>query len=210
MCEEHPGRIAPKPDINSRRTGHAQKQNQNRAAHFRGNPMVRRLALHHRLSASHFLERRARPSALVLLPGCAFQHTPALITRARRPLSTLHRHNPQSRIRRTIHPLVQRKQCNTYSPRSSRNHFWMPFLPFPIPGFPIPRYFSNGLSSRTAVNRAPAPSSSKANQSPARTPNRRRISSGIVTRPPLSTFAFFRIALPQFLSLPRLHSLSRD
>ena len=41
------------------------------------------------------------------------------------------------------------------------NHFCMLFLRFPIPGFPIPLYFLNGLSLRTTVTLTPFPSSSK-------------------------------------------------
>src|SRR5258708_12078657 len=72
----------------------------------------------------------------------------------------------------------------------------MAFPLLPIPGFPIPAYFANGLSFRTAVTRTPSPSSSNCNRSPARTPSRRRTSRGIVTCPLLVTFAcFFSVVL---------------
>src|ERR1700756_2371553 len=89
-----------------------------------------------------------------------------------------------------------RSHCVAYSPRKSRNHFWIAFRPLPIPGFPIPAYFANGLSFRTAVTRTPSPSSSNCSRSPARTPSLRRTSRGIVTCPLLVTFAcFFNVAL---------------
>ena len=55
----------------------------------------------------------------------------------------------------------------------------------------LEKRFSHGLSFRTAVTRTPSPSSSNCNRSPARTPNRRRTSRGIVTCPLLVTFACF-------------------
>jgi hypothetical protein len=41
------------------------------------------------------------------------------------------------------------------------NHFCMLFLPFPMPGIPIPLYFLNGLSLRTTVTLTLFPSSAK-------------------------------------------------
>src|SRR5712664_3403492 len=91
---------------------------------------------------------------------------------------------------------VDRSRHSSSYPRSSLIHFCTAFLPFPIPGLPIPMYFANGLSFRTAVTRIPSPSSSNCNRSPARTPSRRLTSRGIVTCPLLVTFAcFFNVAL---------------
>src|SRR5579863_5100175 len=80
----------------------------------------------------------------------------------------------------------------------------MAFRPLPIPGFPIPAYFANGLSFRTAVTRTPSPSSSNCSRSPARTPSRRRTSRGIVTCPLLVTLACFfsgALIIPYFITL---------
>src|SRR5438477_8458506 len=91
-----------------------------------------------------------------------------------------------------------------HSPRNSRIHFRIAFRPLPIPGLPIPAYFSNTLPSRTAFTRTPSASSSNSSLSPARTPNRRRISRGIVTCPLLVTFACFFIAhspIPYFITI---------
>src|ERR1700730_17607607 len=71
----------------------------------------------------------------------------------------------------------------------------MPFLPLPIPRFPIPMYFLKGLSFRTAVTRTPFPSSSNKSRSPARTPSLRRISRGTVTCPLTLSFASFFMAV---------------
>src|SRR6266487_4115512 len=89
---------------------------------------------------------------------------------------------------------VDRRRHSSSYPRSSRIHFCTAFLPFPIPGLPIPMYFAKGLSFRTAVTRIPFPSSSNCNRSPARTPSRRRTSRGMVICPLLVTFACFFIA----------------
>src|SRR5713101_2424932 len=89
---------------------------------------------------------------------------------------------------------VDRSRHSSSYPRSSRIHFWTAFLPFPIPGLPIPMYFAKGLSFRTAVTRIPFPSSSNCNRSPARTPSRRLTSRGMVICPLLVTFACFFIA----------------
>src|SRR2546422_6473080 len=91
-----------------------------------------------------------------------------------------------------------------HSPRNSRIHFRIAFRPLPIPGLPIPAYFSNTLPSRTAFTRTPWASSSNSSLSPARTPNLRRISRGIVTCPLLVTFACFFIAdspIPYFITI---------
>src|SRR2546430_1577674 len=91
-----------------------------------------------------------------------------------------------------------------HSPRNSRIHFRIAFRPLPIPGLPIPAYFSNTLPSRTAFTRTPWASSSNSSLSPARTPNRRRISRGIVTCPLLVTFACFFIShspIPYFITI---------
>src|SRR6266436_5751533 len=89
---------------------------------------------------------------------------------------------------------VDRSRHSSSYPRSSRIHFCTAFLPFPIPGLPIPMYFAKGLSFRTAVTRIPFPSSSNCNRSPARTPSRRLTSRGMVICPLFVTFACFFIA----------------
>jgi len=84
---------------------------------------------------------------------------------------------------------VERRCHSSSCPRSSRSHVCMAFRPFPIPGLPIPIYFAKGLSFRTAFTCTPFPLSSNSSLSPARTPNRRRISRGTVISPLLVNFA---------------------
>src|SRR5258708_8748046 len=93
--------------------------------------------------------------------------------------------------------------CSRHSssyPRRSRIQFCSAFLPFPIPGLPIPMYFLKGLSFRTAVTRTPSPSSSNKSRSPARTPSLRRISRRTVTCPFLVPLACFSTPPPHFLT----------
>src|SRR5271154_1479622 len=91
----------------------------------------------------------------------------------------------------------RRRHC----PRNLRIWRRIPFLPEGIPGFPIPRNFSNGSSIRTGVTRTSAPSCSKSKLSPGRTPRARRISCGTVIWPLLVIRAFFRTAIFR-ISLP--------
>src|SRR5271168_1113550 len=74
-------------------------------------------------------------------------------------------------------------------PRISLIHFCIAFRPLPMPGFPIPAYFSNTLPSRTAFTCTTSPLSSNSSLSPARTPSFRRMSRGTVICPLLVSFA---------------------
>ena len=76
-----------------------------------------------------------------------------------------------------------------HRPRNSLSHRAMAFFPEPIPGFPIPRYFAKGLSSRTGRTRIASPSPSKATRSPGFTPSARRTSHGSVIWPLLVILA---------------------
>jgi len=72
------------------RRGYA--ENTNRAAHLHGDSVVRRMALHHRLSPPDFLERGFRVGGLAVLSRRALQCAGALISRtpeAKTPLPCL-------------------------------------------------------------------------------------------------------------------------
>jgi len=101
---------------------------------------------------------------------------------ARRPP----RHRCASRRRRH-----RRHSRRRHRPRNSRILRTIAFRPEGHPGIPIPRYFANGLFSRTGRTRIAAPSSSKINLSPGPTPKARRISRGTVICPLLVIFACF-------------------
>src|ERR1035441_7461493 len=78
-----------------------------------------------------------------------------------------------------------------HCPRSSRTHRIIPSLPEPIPGFPIPLNFANGLLVLTGRTRTPFSSLSNSNLSPGRTPSTRRTSRGTVICPLLVILACF-------------------
>jgi len=63
-----------------------------------------------------------------------------------------------------------------HRPRNSRSQRAMLFLPDPISGLPIPRYFENVLWLRTGRTRIPFPRSQTTGSPPARTPKMRRSS----------------------------------
>jgi hypothetical protein len=96
---------------------------------------------------------------------------------------------------------VERSRHSSRSPLNSRSHFWIAFRPFPIAGLPIPIYFANGLSFRTAVTRTPFPMSSHCSRSPTRTPSLCRMSRGTVTCPLLVSLACLFMLWLQFLTL---------
>ena len=90
-----------------------------------------------------------------------------------------------------------------HCPRSSRTHRIIPSLPEPIPGFPIPLNFANGLLVLTGRTRTPFSSLSNSNLSPGRTPSTRRTSRGTVICPLLVILACFsNTSPPRFLTLP--------
>ena len=89
-----------------------------------------------------------------------------------------------------------------HCPRSSRTHRIIPSLPEPIPGFPIPLNFANGLLVLTGRTRTPFSSLSNSNLSPGRTPSTRRTSRGTVICPLLVILACFsNTSPPRFLTL---------
>ncbi len=57
--------------------------------------------------------------------------------------------------------------CRSHRPRRSLSHFAIPFLPEGMPGFPMPRYFVNGLSVLTGRTCMPFSSPSNSKRSPA-------------------------------------------
>src|ERR1035441_3711471 len=83
-----------------------------------------------------------------------------------------------------------------HRPRNSRSHLRMLFLPDPISGLPIPRYFENVLWLRTGRTRIPFPSLSNNRRSPARTPKMRRSSRDTVIFHLLVIRACFCISNP--------------
>ena len=93
---------------------------------------------------------------------------------------------------------VKRAGINScrHRPRSSRTHRIIPPLPEPIPGFPIPLNFANGLLVLTGRTRTPFSSLSNSNLSPGRTPSTRRTSRGTVICPLLVILACFSNTSP--------------
>ena len=86
-----------------------------------------------------------------------------------------------------------------HCPRNSRTQRRIDFRPDGIPGFPMPRYVSNGLLTLIGRTRTLVPSFSNKNLSPGPTPKARRISSGTVTCPLLVMRACFCTAHLHFL-----------
>jgi hypothetical protein len=83
-----------------------------------------------------------------------------------------------------------------HRPRSSRTPRMISFLPEPIPGFPIPLNFANGLVVLTGRTRMPFLSLSNSSLSPGPTPSTRRTSRGTVIWPLLVILACLSNASP--------------
>jgi hypothetical protein len=95
----------------------------------------------------------------------------------------------------------------SHRPRVSRIQRLIAFFPEPIPRFPMPRYFANGLLALTGRTLMPILSSSNSNTSPGRTPSAFRTASGTVIWPFCCDLRLF-IQCPPPDSLPQLHLLT--
>jgi hypothetical protein len=88
---------------------------------------------------------------------------------------------------------------SSHRPRILRTQRLIPCRPAEIPGVPMPRNFSNGLSNFTALTRTSEPFCSNSRWSPGRNPSARRISCGTVTWPLLVIFG--RLVTPPHFTI---------